>query len=388
MAVVGVAVIFHFVGLVVFPARVVHRHDEGAVDGSAHGLAVELQRGVGACGAYGIAVLVTEGVGERLEGLTQCEREHGVDGAEHLGLALVDGFIALFVGDHLTQFQSVFTELGGEKLAHARGAFGRVGLRLYLYRHEAVFLGEVSHAAESAAVVDGVMEEELHARVVNGLVGTIDDTLQHEVGLLELVVEEEVIVGEFHRDRVAVTMRIVGAQHVEARVHPAPPALSLVVDRLLGRLDAEVGVGNFGVAVVLGEVVDGVSGHGIADRLVLVGCRSGNDLAHHLRADASLGMVLSQAGESDGEDKCQGECSEFVHIQLSNDCACGTQASRGVNCFFGLKGTKNAGTGQEEGALFSCAEEKPFFSRVIPLLAKKLPPVRESRSGGSCCSDS
>ena len=137
-----------------------------------------------------------------------------------------------------------------------------------------------------------MVEEELHARVVNGLVGAIDHALEHEVGLLELVVEEKIVVRELHGNGVTVTVRKVGAQHVETGVHPAAPALSLVMDRLLGRLDAEMSVRNLVVAVVPGKIVNGICRHGIADGLVLVSCRIGDDLAHHVGADASLGTVL------------------------------------------------------------------------------------------------
>ena len=97
---------------------------------------------------------------------------------------------------------------------------------------------------------------------------------------------------ELHGNGVAVATREVGAQHVETGVHPAPPALPLVVDRLLGRLDTEVSVSNLVVAIVPGKVVDGICRHGIANGFVLVGGRGSNDLTHHVRADTTLGTVL------------------------------------------------------------------------------------------------
>ena len=157
-----------------------------------------------------------------------------------------------------------------------------------------------------------MVEEELHTRVINGLVGTINHALQHQVGFLELIVEEEIVVGELNGNRVAVTMSEIGPQHVEARVHPASPARPLVVDRLLGRLDAEVGVRHLVVAVVAGKVVDGICRHGVADGLVGIGRRGGDDLAHHVGADASLGAVLGRAGKGEACQQCK--CDESVHI--------------------------------------------------------------------------
>ena len=62
----------------------------------------------------------------------------------------------------------------------------------HCHRHQSVLLGEVGHATEGTAIVDGVLEEEAHTLVVDGLAGIVDDALEHEVGLLQLVVEEEI----------------------------------------------------------------------------------------------------------------------------------------------------------------------------------------------------
>ena len=105
------AVIFHLVGLVVGTARVVHDHDEGAVELMADGSIVKLLRGVGLCLAHGLAVLVLEGIAKLLHGLSQGERQHVVNGSEHLCLALLYGSSLLAVGHHLTQLQTKLAEL-------------------------------------------------------------------------------------------------------------------------------------------------------------------------------------------------------------------------------------------------------------------------------------
>ena len=102
--------------------------------------------------------------------------------------------LADFVSYHRAQFKTEFTQFGTYNLTHLGGAFGRVGLRLRFNGHQTIFLGKVGSAAEGASIVNGVLEEELHAQVVDGLVGTVNHTLQHEVGFLELVVEEEIVV--------------------------------------------------------------------------------------------------------------------------------------------------------------------------------------------------
>ena len=43
------------------------------------------------------------------------------------------------------------------------------------------------------SIVERVLEEELHLRVFDALLAQVDDALQHEVSLLQLVVEKEII---------------------------------------------------------------------------------------------------------------------------------------------------------------------------------------------------
>ena len=87
--------------------------------------------------------------------------------------------------------------------------------------------------------------------------------MQHEIGLLQLVVKEKIGLRKFHPERVFVRPGKVGSQHIEAGEEPATPRTLLVMDALLGRLYAEVGVYRALVGIVLGQVVDGVGGYGI-----------------------------------------------------------------------------------------------------------------------------
>ena len=129
------------------------------------------------------------------------------------------------------------------------------------------YLGQIGHATESAAVADGIVKEELHALVVNGLVGTVDDPLQHEVGLLQLVPEEEVGLREAHGERVGATLEV-ASQHIHAAEHPATPRLLLIGDALLLGLNAEISVELTGIGVAPRQVVNSIAGHGVHQRLL------------------------------------------------------------------------------------------------------------------------
>ena len=66
-----------------------------------------------------------------------------------------------------------------------------------------------------------MVEEELHPLIVDGFLACIDDTLQHQVCLLQLIPEEEIGLGEFQFHGVA--LGIVGTQHIQTTEHPTTP---------------------------------------------------------------------------------------------------------------------------------------------------------------------
>ena len=111
LTVVGVAVIFHLVGFVIGVAWVVHHHDEGALKLSAHSGIIKLLRGIGLGFAHHLAVFVAESIGKLFHGLAQRYRQHVVDGAQHLCLAVGNGCRLLAVGHHLTQFEAELAQL-------------------------------------------------------------------------------------------------------------------------------------------------------------------------------------------------------------------------------------------------------------------------------------
>ena len=297
-------VVLHLVGLIVVAARVVHHHDEGAVELAAHHLLVEGARGVLARLAYLPSVLVAEGVGELLRGLAHGELQHVVDLAEHAHLGFLERGLLASLLHHLAQLQTILAQLRGDETRDAARVLGGIGLGHHLRGHQAVLVGQVGHAAEGAAVVQRMMEEELHALVVDGLIAVVYDALQHEVGLLKLVVEEEVGLREVHREAVAMTAGKVAAQHVQSAEHPAASRLLLVGDALLGRLDAEMGVDGAGQLRIAGQVVDAVARNGVHQGAV--GRREllfFLNVAEHALADAPF-LLLSRCREGH-EHGCQ-----------------------------------------------------------------------------------
>jgi len=81
----------------------------------------------------------------------------------------------------------------------------------------------------------------------------------------------------------------VGAEHVQTREQPASAGTLLVVDALLGRFHAEIGIHLPQVLVVLGKVIDFIRGDGVGQCLVsgVLALRRFY-FAQHLRRDASV----------------------------------------------------------------------------------------------------
>ena len=188
------AVVFHLKRLVIGAARVVHHHDKRAIERSAHRFPVKLLRRECHRFAHCLAILVGEGIGKLFYRLTQREAEHVIDGAEHLAFTCLDGIGLLLVCHHIAQFQPKLTQLAGNEARGTAGVFGGIGLQLRTLGCKTVFLSKVGDTAEGATIANGRTEKELHPLVVNGFIGTVYHTLQHEVGLFQLVIKEEVVV--------------------------------------------------------------------------------------------------------------------------------------------------------------------------------------------------
>ena len=184
------AVVFHLISLVVRTARVVHHHDECAFDAIAHNLVEEFLRSIFLRRAYSLAVLVGESISKLLNRFTESHREHVVDSGEHLSLALVDSLSVLSLGNHIAKFETKLAQLACNETRDTAGILCGISLRNNAHRHHAIFVGKVGNTTESTTIIDRTLEEELHASVVDRLLGIINNALEHEVSLLELVVEE------------------------------------------------------------------------------------------------------------------------------------------------------------------------------------------------------
>ena len=101
MAIIGVAVILHFVCLMIRTAWVVHHHDEGAIYRSANSLLIEALWGITLCLALWLSVFVSKGIGEFLYRLSQSQTQHTIDSAEHFCLALLYCLCRCLAGRHL-----------------------------------------------------------------------------------------------------------------------------------------------------------------------------------------------------------------------------------------------------------------------------------------------
>ena len=155
------------------------------------------------------------------------------------------------------------------------------------------------------------MEEELHALVVDGLLRCIDHALQHEIGLLQLIPEEEVGLRELDAHGV-VLHHIVRAQHIESAEHPAASGRLLVCDRLFTCLDREIGVEGACLLMVYSQRIDAVGGHGIHQGTVQGLCLVGLlDITEHRRGDATC-LCLGLDRESEGETECENK--SLLHL--------------------------------------------------------------------------
>ena len=115
MAVVGVTVVFHLVGLIVRASRVVHDHDERTVEGVSDDFLIKRLRGVLLRLAKGLAILVAESIGELRGRFAKCQHEHVIDGGQHLGLCLFQVGSLLTLCHHVAQLKTELTQLGVEQ---------------------------------------------------------------------------------------------------------------------------------------------------------------------------------------------------------------------------------------------------------------------------------
>ena len=112
MSVVGMTVVFHLIGLIVRTARIVHRHDESAIERTTNYRLIERLGGIFLSRALGLAILILKGIGELLYWRTNGECEHTVDLPQHLGLGFLNILGTLALCHHIAQLESELTQFG------------------------------------------------------------------------------------------------------------------------------------------------------------------------------------------------------------------------------------------------------------------------------------
>ena len=136
-------------------------------------------------------------------------------------------------------------------------------------------------------------------------IGRVYNALQEQVGLFQLVVEKEVVLGEGEGAQVML-FNHAGTEHVQAREKPASARRKLVGPSLGLYLVAEMGVNHGYFVGRCGQDIDGRGVERIAEGLVgPVALVRAGQLGEHLGGNAALGIL----GEgSDGkQQRCQKE---------------------------------------------------------------------------------
>ena len=268
MTIVGVAVVLYLVCFVIRTAWVVHHHDEGTVEVLANRLLIETLRSIFLSLAYLLAILVAESISEFLYRLTQSKAEHVINLSEHFCLTSLDSSRFLALGYHLAEFETILAELAADEAAHLGSIVAGISLWLSTHWYETILASQVGNTTESTTVIERILEEELHLRILEALLAEVDDTLEHQVSLLQLVVEEEIILRILYHSTLLVVDREVGTEHIESAEHPAAARTLLVMDALRRSLDAEMSIYRSLIGMILHEIIDVVASDSVKQSLV------------------------------------------------------------------------------------------------------------------------
>ena len=268
MTIVGVAVVLYLVCLVIRTAWVVHHHQEGTVEVLANSLLIETLRSIFLSLAYLLAILVAECIGKLLHRLTQSKAEHVINLGKHLCLTSLDSSRFLALGYHLAELETILAELAADETAHLGSIVAGISLWLSAHWYETVLASQVGNTAESTTVIEWILEEELHLRILQAFLAEVDDTLEHQVSLLQLVVEEEIVLRELYYSTLLVVDSKVGTEYIEATEHPAAAGTLLVMDALRRSLDAEMSIYRSLIGMILHEIIDVVASDSVKQSLV------------------------------------------------------------------------------------------------------------------------
>ena len=109
VSVIRVAVILHFVGLVVLTTRVIHYHDKSTVERFAYHLFIKRLWGIFFRLAYSLSFVILKSIGKLLWRYADGILKHVIDLAEHTCLSLLNGRSLLVFLYHIAQLQTILT---------------------------------------------------------------------------------------------------------------------------------------------------------------------------------------------------------------------------------------------------------------------------------------
>ena len=115
------------------------------------------------------------------------------------------------------------------------------GFLLHLGWYKTILAYEVGHTGVCATIGQRILHEPLHLLVVNALATGVDDALKEEVGLLQLVVEEQMNLAELETCDAHLLHGLV-SENVHASEHPATATALLVGDASVADIDGEVSI--------------------------------------------------------------------------------------------------------------------------------------------------
>ena len=118
----------------------------------------------------------------------------------------------------------------------------------------------------------GVLEEPLYLRIVDRELACLDDAFEEEIGLLQLVPEERVVLREEERAGLLASHQL-SAQDIESREEPAASTLLLVSNARALYLDGELIFDRAWALIVDEEVLHPLYGDGVVECLLGRGLR-------------------------------------------------------------------------------------------------------------------
>ena len=233
-----------------------------------------------------------------------------IDGAKHLDLALLKlchvwQLPALFlcVG-HGTQLKAHLAQFPLEQHIDVAGIVGLIVVGHHVVGNYAVLLHKISATAECSSVGKGILEEPIDHTVVIGLLTRVDDTLQEEVGLLKLVVEEEIGSRQLKPFEVVLVDGF-ASKYIHRGEEPATARRSLVGDTLVRDAISEMIVHGTEGRCIGGKNRNAGAGQCISYQLVLW-LHGLLQLLHNLGCDGYLRLNF----ERQGGERCKKSSSQ------------------------------------------------------------------------------